>query len=71
MIVVDTNLLVYLYVPTARTAQAEAVFQKDPLWRRKGARLLCLEEAVRNSALVPSVALTPLYTTFDLPERFG
>jgi predicted nucleic acid-binding protein len=32
MIVVDTNLLVYLYVPSARTAQAEAVFQQDPLW---------------------------------------
>lgn len=32
MIAVDTNLLVYLYVPSARTAQAEAVFQQDPLW---------------------------------------
>ena len=32
MIVVDTNLLVYLYVPGAHTARAEAVFQRDPLW---------------------------------------
>ncbi len=32
MIVVDTNLLVYLYVPSARTAKAEAVFEQDPLW---------------------------------------
>jgi predicted nucleic acid-binding protein len=32
VIVVDTNLLVYLYVPSTRTAQAEAVFQRDPLW---------------------------------------
>jgi len=30
MIVVDTNLLVYLYVPSAHTAQAEAVFHQDP-----------------------------------------
>jgi len=32
MIVADTNLLVYLYVPSTRTARAEAVFQQDPLW---------------------------------------
>jgi predicted nucleic acid-binding protein len=32
MIVVDTNLLIYLYVPSTLTAQAEAVFQRDPLW---------------------------------------
>ncbi|GIW54553.1 MAG: hypothetical protein KatS3mg082_0957 [Nitrospiraceae bacterium] len=32
MIVVDTNLLVYLYVPSARTSQAEAVFHRDSLW---------------------------------------
>ena len=32
MIVVNTNLLVYLYVPGAHTARAEAVFQRDPLW---------------------------------------
>ncbi len=32
MIVVDTNLLVYLYVPSTHTAQAELVFQQDPLW---------------------------------------
>ncbi len=39
MIVVDTNLLVYLLVPGGLTAQAEAVFEQDaqwitpPLWR--------------------------------------
>ncbi len=32
MIVVDTNLLVYLYVPSTHTGQAELVFQQDPLW---------------------------------------
>lgn len=32
MIVVDTNLLVYLYVEGQRTRQAEAALAKDPLW---------------------------------------
>ncbi len=32
MIVVDTNLLVYLHVPSRLTAQAEAVFARDPDW---------------------------------------
>ena len=32
MIVVDTNLLVYLLVPSGLTAQAEAVFEQDSLW---------------------------------------
>lgn len=32
MIVVDTNLLVYLYVRGRRTAQAEGVLVRDPVW---------------------------------------
>lgn len=32
MIVVDTNLLVYLYVQGQRTQESEAVLCSDPLW---------------------------------------
>lgn len=32
MIVADTNLLVYLLVPGARSAQAEAALARDPTW---------------------------------------
>lgn len=32
MIVVDTNLLVYLLLPTSHTVQADAVLLKDPDW---------------------------------------
>lgn len=32
MIAVDTNLVVYLLVPSDLTTQAEAVFARDPLW---------------------------------------
>ncbi len=32
MIVVDTNLIGYLYLASPRAAQAEATFRKDPDW---------------------------------------
>ena len=32
MIVVDTNVLAYLYLPGEYTAQAEALLQRDPDW---------------------------------------
>ena len=32
MIVVDSNVLAYLYLPGERTADAEALFDKDPEW---------------------------------------
>jgi predicted nucleic acid-binding protein len=32
VIVVDTNILAYLYLPTAYTASAEALLQKEPDW---------------------------------------
>jgi len=32
LIVVDTNILAYLYLPGDRTAQAEALLESDPEW---------------------------------------
>ncbi len=32
MIVVDTNVLAYLYFPCEHTAHAEALFERDPEW---------------------------------------
>jgi predicted nucleic acid-binding protein len=32
MIVVDSNILAYLYLPTEYTAQAEALLESDPDW---------------------------------------
>ena len=32
MIVVDSNILAYLYLPSDQTAKAEALFKKDPEW---------------------------------------
>lgn len=32
MIVVDTNLLIYLFVQGSRTKEAELVLEKDPAW---------------------------------------
>jgi predicted nucleic acid-binding protein len=32
MIVVDSNVLAYLYLPGERTAEAEALFEQEPEW---------------------------------------
>lgn len=32
MIVVDSNVLAYLYLPSEHTSAAEALFQRDPEW---------------------------------------
>lgn len=32
MIVVDTNVLAYLYLPTEHTGRAEALLERDPEW---------------------------------------
>ncbi len=32
MIVVDTNLIGYLFLPSERSSQADRVLRKDPLW---------------------------------------
>ena len=32
MIIVDTNVLVYLLLPGERTEQAERIFRRDPVW---------------------------------------
>ena len=32
MIVVDSNILAYLYLPSEHTAKAEALFKNDPEW---------------------------------------
>jgi predicted nucleic acid-binding protein len=32
VIVVDTNVLIYLLVTGERTEQAERVFRRDPIW---------------------------------------
>jgi predicted nucleic acid-binding protein len=32
VIVVDTNILAYLYLPTAQTVRAEALLEADPEW---------------------------------------
>lgn len=61
MIVVDTNLVVYLLLPGERTPEAEAVFERDPdwaaplLWRSELRNVLATYE--RSGALELVMAL--------------
>lgn len=61
MIVVDTNVVAYLYLPGAHTAAAEALLEADPewcaplLWRSEFRNILA--GYLRRGALSPAQAL--------------
>jgi len=60
MIVADTNLLIYLLVPTERTDAAEAAFQRDPTWSApplwRSEFLNALVQYTRQDLLTPTQA---------------
>lgn len=60
MIVADTNLLIYLLVPTERTDAAEAAFQRDPAWSApplwRSEFLNALVQYTRQDLLTPTQA---------------
>lgn len=64
MIVVDTNLMTYLFVASARTAEAEAVLKRDPVWSApvlwRSEFRNTLATLVRRHALALDAALTIL-----------
>lgn len=64
MVVVDTSVLVYLYVRGERTAQAEGVLTRDPVW---AAPILWRSE-FRNG-LVGLVRTRVLALALDLARR--
>lgn len=57
MIVADTNLIAYFFLPGQQTADARAVFQKDPvwaaplLWRSEFRNVLAVSMRVQGLAL--------------------
>jgi predicted nucleic acid-binding protein len=62
VIVVDTNLITYLFVEAGRTAEAEAVLKRDPMWVApvlwRSAFRNTLATLVRRNALTLDAALS-------------
>ena len=44
MVVVDTNVVAYLLIEGDRTAEAQALYARDPDWRSEGFLLVRSEE---------------------------
>lgn len=66
MIVVDTNLLAYLWIPGDATAASEAVLTRDPAWN---APLLWRSELRNVLALYLRKALLDLPTALEVMTR--
>jgi len=68
MIVVDTNVLAYLYLPGDRTAEVQALLETDPewaapvLWRSELMNVLCTYMRVKG------LALSKCLEVFDLAD---